>query len=99
MTSDPSLEDLQRQIESAKAKDQPGGAPSSSSSSMGGALRLSLELVASIVVGCAIGYFLDQWLGTKPWLFILCFFLGCAAGFKNMLREAQKMANEDTENK
>jgi ATP synthase protein I len=33
---------------------------------------------------------LDKWLGTFPWLFILFFLLGSAAGMLNIVRQAQR---------
>jgi len=45
-----------------------------SSSSMGTAFKMSTELVSAVVVGTIIGFILDNWFGTKPWL-ILIFFL------------------------
>jgi ATP synthase protein I len=58
---------------------------------MGRAMRLSAELVAGVVVGGAIGWYLDKWLGNqKPWLFILFFLLGAAAGMLNIIRGAMR---------
>jgi ATP synthase protein I len=58
---------------------------------MGPALKLSAELVAGIVVGSAIGWYLDKWLDNKkPWLFILFFLLGAAAGMLNLIRAAMR---------
>lgn len=55
------------------------------------ALRISSELIGGIVVGGAIGYGLDRLLGNeKPWLFILFFMLGTAAGILNVVRTAAK---------
>ena len=53
---------------------------------IGLALRIGTELVAGLVVGVAIGLGLDWWLGTKPWLMIIFFFLGAAAGIVNVYR-------------
>ena len=57
-----------------------------SRSGIGFAMRLGVELVAALIVGVAIGYFLDRWLGTKPWLMLVFFLLGSAAGFVNVYR-------------
>ena len=62
---------------------------------MGSAFRLGTELVAAVVVGTIIGFILDNWFGTKPWLIIIFFFLGAAAGMLNVIRAANKMQNED----
>ena len=50
------------------------------------AWRIGLELVSALVVGVVIGILLDRWLGTKPWLLILFFVLGSAAGLLNVYR-------------
>ncbi len=55
-------------------------------------LRASLigaHMVASTFVGLAIGYFLDKWLQTGPWLTMLFLFFGIAGGFTNMFREVK----------
>jgi len=57
-------------------------------------LRMSSELVAAIVVGGLIGYGLDRWLGTTPWLFLVFFLLGFAAGILNVLRAYQRVQSE-----
>ncbi len=57
-----------------------------SRSGIGFAMRLGVELVAALIIGVAIGYFLDRWLGTKPWLMLVFFLLGSAAGFLNVYR-------------
>lgn len=41
---------------------------------------------ASIAVGVAIGYYLDRWLNTAPYLLIVFTLYGIAAGFRNLLR-------------
>jgi ATP synthase protein I len=48
--------------------------------------RVVTELVAGIVVGGGLGYLLDKWLGTKPFLLILLLILGAAGGFWNIIR-------------
>ena len=85
----PSLEQLQRDIDKAKPPER-NGERRASSDAVNKAMRMGVEFVAGIAVGSVIGYLLDRWLGTMPWFFVACFFLGAAAGFKNMLREANK---------
>ena len=64
---------------------------SSNAASMGKALKMSTELVASVVVGTTIGFILDNWFDTKPMLIICFFFMGVAAGILNVFRSAKKM--------
>ena len=61
--------------------------------SLGKALKISTELVAAVVVGSTLGFILDSWLGTKPWLIIIFFFIGVAAGILNVIKSAKKMHN------
>ncbi len=64
------------------------------SSFMGNAFKLGTELVAAVTVGTIIGFILDNWFGTKPWLIIIFFFLGAAAGMLNVIRAANKMQKD-----
>ncbi len=92
----PALKDLDARLKAAKARQQPATrAPASGG--MGAAMRVAIDLVAGIAVGAAIGLGLDRWLGTEPWLLILFFILGAAAGFVNVYRTAQRMQAEAQE--
>ena len=62
---------------------------------LGNAFKLGTELVAAVGVGTIIGFILDSWFGTKPWLIIIFFFLGAAAGMSNVIRTANRMQKED----
>ena len=66
-----------------------------SGSFMGSAFKLGTELVAAVAVGTIIGFILDSWFDTKPWLIIIFFFLGAAAGMLNVIRTANRMQKED----
>ena len=50
------------------------------------ASRVGLELVAATVLGAGLGYGLDRWLGTGPWLLVVGVVLGSAAGFLAVYR-------------
>ena len=58
---------------------------------MGSAFRLGTELVAAVAVGTIIGFILDKWFGTKPWLILLFFFVGVIAGIMNVIKSAKKL--------
>ena len=62
---------------------------------MGSAFKLGTELVAAVAVGTIIGFILDSWFDTKPWLIVIFFFLGAAAGMLNVIRTAKKMQKKD----
>jgi len=54
------------------------------------AFRFVAELIVGVGVGGFIGWLLDRWLGTAPWLLVLFVTLGFAAGLMNVIRDAQK---------
>lgn len=64
-------------------------------SAMARGLRLATELVAGVVVGALIGWFLDRWLGISPWGFIVFLLLGFAAGLLNLMRSAGVLTERD----
>lgn len=57
--------------------------------------NLSLELLSGVLVGAFGGYWLDRWLGTSPWLLLIGFFLGAAAGFLNIFRLVSSEREEE----
>tara|TARA_B100001121_G_scaffold300927_1_gene311316 strand:+ start:1012 stop:1296 length:285 start_codon:yes stop_codon:yes gene_type:complete len=82
-------------IAKSKIKKQAENADGKSGSFMGSAFKLGTELVAAVAVGTIIGFILDNWFDTKPWLIIIFFFLGAAAGMLNVIRAANRMQKED----
>lgn len=61
---------------------------------MGQAFKIVAELVIGVGVGGFIGWALDRQLGTAPWLLIVFFLFGFAAGMLNVIRTARKMQAE-----
>ena len=63
------------------------------------------QLVLSQLVGCPlgggiVGWLLDRWFGTKPWLMLVMLFLGFAVGIWNVIRisnAAQRKARGEQE--
>ena len=64
------------------------------SSNLGIAFKISTEMVAAVVVGTIIGFILDNWFGTKPWLILIFFFVGVVAGILNVFRSAKSIQNK-----
>ena len=52
---------------------------------------IGLQLVSATFIGLAMGYFLDKWLGTSPWLLMLFLILGIIAGFRDVYREVKRI--------
>ncbi|MGH9383289.1 MAG: AtpZ/AtpI family protein [Vicinamibacterales bacterium] len=58
---------------------------------------IGMSFVLALVLGFGGGLVLDNWLGSKPWLMFLGFFLGLAAGVLNVyrvMREADKLSRQ-----
>ncbi len=93
----PSLDDIEARLRQARGEPDPrDGGPSGFGGGQSGrglniALRMGTELVAAVVVGAGMGWFLDQWLGTWPVLFLIFFMLGAATGFRNVIRLANRL--------
>ena len=90
-------EDFKTRLEIAKTKlkKQIQDDTEKKGSFMGSAFKLGTELVAAVAVGTIIGFILDSWFDTKPWLIIIFFFLGTAAGILNVIRTANRMQKGD----
>lgn len=86
-----SFEDLDARLKSARQRSEPRSRRPSETKPLGVALRVSVELVAGLVVGGGMGYLLDRWLGTLPWFTIVFFFIGAAAGIRNVMRAAEEI--------
>jgi ATP synthase protein I len=67
----------------------------SSSLNLGIAFKMSTEMVAAVVVGTIIGFILDNWFGTKPWLILIFFFVGVVTGILNVFRSAKNMQSKE----
>jgi ATP synthase protein I len=50
-----------------------------------------ISLFASVAVFTGLGWLLDRWLGTAPWLLVIGFLLGAAAGFYEFFRVTSKL--------
>ncbi len=79
------LDKLQSKIDAVKAHHAEAEAPSGKRPD---AMRMSIEIVAGVLIGSLIGYQLDHYFDTLPIFFIICFFLGVAAGALNLYKLA-----------
>lgn len=62
------------------------------------ASSIGIQFVISTFVGFAIGYFLDKFFSTSPWLTILFLTIGIISGFRELLLVARKQNEHDKEN-
>ena len=54
------------------------------------ASSVGLELGLSVAIGLLIGWWLDQHLGTQPWLMLLWLVFGLVAGFRGIFRAIKR---------
>lgn len=82
-----SFDERLRAAQDRQASQKPvPAAETGSPSPMGIGVRVGVELVAAMVVSVAIGFGLDRWLHTSPWLLGLFVLLGGGAGVANVWR-------------
>ena len=88
-----SKDQFKTRLEIAKKKiyNKNAGLKNEKNSNFGEAFKMSTELVAAVVVGTIIGFILDEWFGTKPWLILIFFFVGVIAGILNVIKSAINM--------
>tara|TARA_B100001142_G_C14064530_1_gene551012 strand:- start:337 stop:705 length:369 start_codon:yes stop_codon:yes gene_type:complete len=67
---------------------QPGAEKTEKGGALGLAFRVSVEIVSAVAIGVVIGWLLDGWLETTPWLMVVFIVLGFAAGILNVYRLA-----------
>jgi ATP synthase protein I len=81
-------EDFERRL--AEAEQRRTGpvrpAQKGGTSAWGVGTRVGVELLSALVVGVGIGWGLDRWLHTTPFLMVLGVLLGGAAGIANVWR-------------
>jgi ATP synthase protein I len=83
---DARLESLDERLERLQqAEAQKAGRRMPDASYRAGQLVLS-HLVGAPAGGFIIGFVLDRWLGTKPWLMLVMLFAGFAVGVMNVMR-------------
>ena len=80
-------------IAKSKLKKRPNN--TRNGSFVGIAFKLGTELVSAVLVGTIIGFILDSWFGTKPWLIIIFCFLGSIAGIMNVIKAAKRMQENE----
>lgn len=70
--------------------------------SLGFLSSIGISLVAATFIGLAMGYYLDKWLGTSPWLTLIFLLIGIVSGFRNIYvltaRELKRQQDEEQKN-
>ncbi len=56
--------------------------------------RVLAELIGGLVGGALIGWLLDRWFGTSPWLLLAFLFMGIVVAFRNIIRISTERPKE-----
>lgn len=85
---DRSIDTLQQRIDAASAAEErrKGGKPPEADAGYRLGNRVLADLIAGVGGGALIGWLLDSWLGTSPWLLLGLLFLGMIAAFRNIMK-------------
>ncbi len=67
------------------------------SGAIGRAWRLSVEMIAAFLVCGVLGWFLDDWLDTRPIFLLVFVVIGMVVGVYNVYKVAKAMNPEDFE--
>ena len=81
----PSLEERLRAARTAEIA-RTNQAPSKPQSGYKQGSRVLTELIAGPAGGAIVGWLLDRWLGTSPWLLLVMMALGVVVAFRNIYR-------------
>ena len=58
---------------------------------------IGIEMAAAVAVGGLIGYWLDEYFGTAPWLLFFWLMCGLVAGFRSLYRLTMKVKKQQKE--
>lgn len=94
MADDRQNDDLDRRIAEARATEQAraGTAPKEKAKGYSQGSRVLAELVGAPIGGALIGWLLDRWLGTSPWLLLILLVLAVVVAFRNIFQISKERA-------
>ncbi len=89
------LDELEARISAVRRGKEPKrGRQGDKFTAAGMAWRMTLELVVGGLVGAAMGWGIDELLGTKPAFLIVFILLGFAAGIRVVMRSAEELQKD-----
>lgn len=80
------LDELGEKLDTVKKDGEPEKATHSGGTGMAIAMRMGSEFIVAVLIGGAIGWQLDRWLDTTPFLLFIFIMFGFAAGMQNIIR-------------
>lgn len=80
------LDTLGEKLDKASGTDQQDQHGQSRGSAFGIAMRMGTEFVVAVLIGGVMGWYLDKWLGSTPFMLFIFMMFGFAAGTMNIIR-------------
>lgn len=85
---------LNAKLEVRRAQERKYDRPNPSGWAIG--FRYGTEFLVGVLVGAALGYFADRFLGTAPFGILIGTFMGFGAGTMNVVRAAKELGERAT---
>ncbi len=85
--------EIDRRLDQARARTASPQGPDAAQrgKALSQGFKIAIDLIAGVAFGAFVGWWLDGYLGTKPWLMILFIILGFSAGMMNVIRTARRL--------
>ena len=93
--SDDRLKDLEKRLDSSLSQRKGEKPDTTEGSAAGLAMRAVTELVVGIAVCMGLGWMVDKYFGTAPWVMLALMPFGIAAGVVNVMRLSTSKQAED----
>ena len=89
------IDELQAQLKKARGTvEKPRESSAVSHRQTAIAYRVLVDMIAGLLVGGFLGYWLDRWLGWTPWSLVTGLIVGFAAGVNNPWRAIRDFSKE-----
>ena len=88
------LKDFKTRLNNLKSIDSKKKKKVSDFKNFGAFFKTGIELVSPIIVALVIGFFFDNYFGTKPIFLLIFLFFGFAAGIMNVYRSVKNLGFE-----
>jgi ATP synthase protein I len=94
-TPDDRLKDLGKRLDTSLSQRKGQGPDTTEGSAAGLALRAVTELFVGLAVCMGLGWMVDKYFGTAPWVMLALMPFGIAAGVVNVMRLSKSKQAED----
>ena len=89
-------DELDRRIRAAEAN-RMSGLPRAEAASESRGWAVGIEFVGAVLVSAFVGWLIDRWLGTQPWIMIALIVLGFAAGLRRAMVTSSSFDTDPTD--